>query len=156
MPRTASSRAPSAARVPDDLLAVARDRTRLNRFWQHLGIEVMDVREGWARLRIKVRDDLRNAPGAPVHGGVYAALVDAAVGCALSTVNESSGGREIGDVQVERRLPHAAARGAEIYAEGALLKRGRTVAFGDVRVTDGDGTVLAVGRATYMILAPRT
>jgi len=78
--------------VADDLLAVARDRTRLNRFWQHLGIEVVDVREGWARLRVRVRDDLRNAPGAPVHGGVYAALVDAAVGCALSTVNEASGG----------------------------------------------------------------
>jgi len=77
--RTASS---AAARVADDLLAVARDRARGNRFWQHLGIDVAEVREGWARLRVDVRDELRNAPGAPVHGGVYAALVDAAIGCA--------------------------------------------------------------------------
>ena len=155
MPPTAWSRHPSAARVPDELLALARDRTRLNRFWQHIGIEVVEVREGWARLRVKVRDDLRNAPGAPVHGGVYAALVDAAVGCALSTVNESSGGG-VGQTTLDMNVSFlAAARGAEIFAEGTLLKRGRTLAFGDVRVTDTEGTLVAVGRATYMILAPR-
>jgi len=141
--------------VPDDLLALARDRTRQNLFWQHLGIDVVDVREGWARLRVRVRDDLRNAPGAPVHGGVYAALVDAAVGCALSTVNEASGGG-VGQTTLDLNVTYlAAARGAEIYAEGALLKRGRTIAFGDVRVTDADGSVVAVGRATYMVLTPR-
>jgi acyl-CoA thioesterase len=141
--------------VPDDLLAIARDRTRLNRFWQHLGIEVVEVREGWARLRVKVRDELRNAPGAPVHGGVYAALVDAGVGCALSTVNEASGGG-VGQTTLDLNVTFlAAARGAEIFAEGSLLKRGRTIVFGETRVTDGDGSLLAVGRATYMILAPR-
>ena len=155
MPPTGSSRARSAAGVPDDLLAVARDRTRLNRFWQHIGIEVVEVREGWARLRVKVRDELRNAPGAPVHGGVYAALVDAAVGCALATVHEASGGG-VGQTTLDLNVTYlAAARGAEIYAEGALLKRGRTIAFGEVRVSDGDGTPVAVGRATYMILTPR-
>ena len=78
--------------MADELLAVARDRARTNRFWQHLGIDVAEVREGWARLRVDVRDELRNAPGAPVHGGVYAALVDAAIGCALATVNAESAG----------------------------------------------------------------
>jgi uncharacterized protein (TIGR00369 family) len=141
--------------VADDLLGLARDRTRLNRFWQYLGIEVVDVREGWARLRVRVRDELRNAPGAPVHGAVYAALVDAAVGCALSTVNEASGGG-VGQTTLDLNVTYlAAARGSEIYGEGTLLKRGRTIAFGDVRVTDADGTPVAVGRATYMILAPR-
>jgi uncharacterized protein (TIGR00369 family) len=141
--------------VPDDLLGLARERTRLNRFWQHIGIEVVEVREGWARLRVEVRDELRNAPGAPVHGGVYAALVDAAVGCALSTVNESSGGG-VGQTTLDLNVTYvAAARGAEIFAEGTLLKRGRTIAFGDVRVSDSEGTLVAVGRATYMMLTPR-
>ena len=92
-PPTRPTASSDAARVADDLLAVARDRARSNRFWQHLGIDVAEVREGWARLRVEVSDELRNAPGAPVHGGVYAALVDAAIGCALATVNpESAGG----------------------------------------------------------------
>ncbi len=34
-------------------------------------------------------------------------------------------------------------------------KRGRTIAFGEARITDAAGRLLAVGRATYMILVPR-
>jgi uncharacterized protein (TIGR00369 family) len=141
--------------VADELLAVARDRARSNRFWQHLGIEVAEVREGWARLRVQVSDDLRNAPGAPVHGAVYAALVDAAIGCALATVNpESAGG--VGQTTLDLSVSYlAAARGPTIFAEGTLLRRGRTVAFGEVRVTDDAGALLAVGRATYLMLSPR-
>ena len=141
--------------MADDLLAVARDRARSNRFWQHLGIDVVDVSEAWARLRVDVSDDLRNAPGAPVHGGVYAALVDAAIGCALATVNpESAGG--VGQTTLDLNVSYlAAARGPTIFAEGTLLRRGRSVAFGEVRVTDEAGTLLAVGRATYLILPPR-
>lgn len=138
--------------MADDLLAIARHRTSGNRFWQHIGIEVMDAREGWARLRVQVRDELRNAPGAPVHGGVYATLVDAAIGCALATVNpESAGG--VGQSTLDLNVTYLArARGDAIFAEGALLRRGRSVAFGEVKVTDGEGTLVAVGRATYMIL----
>jgi acyl-coenzyme A thioesterase PaaI-like protein len=49
-----------------------------------------------------------------------------------------------------------AARGDAVYAEGRILRRGRTIAFGETRVTDGAGALVAVGRATYMIIAPRT
>jgi uncharacterized protein (TIGR00369 family) len=139
----------------EDLLALARERTRQNRFWQHLGIEVVDVKEGWARLRVVVRDDLRNAPGAPVHGGVYAALVDASVGCALSTLNADSAGG-VGQTTLDLNVSYlAGARGGEIFAEAGLVKRGRSIAFGESRITDADGTLLALGRATYMILAHR-
>jgi uncharacterized protein (TIGR00369 family) len=141
--------------VAEDLLAVARDRARSNRFWQHLGIDVAEVREGWARLRVNVTDDLRNAPGAHVHGGVYSALVDAAIGCALATVNpESAGG--VGQTTLDLNVSYlAAARGPTIFAEGTLLRRGRSVAFGEVRITDDRGALLAIGRATYLILPPR-
>ena len=138
--------------MADDLLAVARSRTSGNRFWQHIGIEVMDAREGWARLRVQVRDDLRNAPGAPVHGGVFATLVDAAVGCALATVHRDSAGG-VGQSTLDLNVTYLTrARGDAIFAEAVLLRRGRSVAFGDVRVTDGEGTLVAVGRATYMLL----
>ena len=138
--------------MADDLLAVARNRTSGNRFWQHIGIEVMDAREGWARLRVKVRDQLRNAPGAPVHGGVYATLIDAAVGCALATVHRDSAGG-VGQSTLDLNVTYLArARGDAIFAEGVLLRRGRSIAFGEVRVTDEEGTLVAVGRATYMIL----
>ena len=97
--------------MADDLFAVARDRARSNRFWQHLGI--------------------------------------------LATVNpESAGG--VGQTTLDLNVTYlAAARGPAIHAEGMLLRRGRTVAFGEVRVTDDAGALVAVGRATYLILPSR-
>src|SRR2546426_444093 len=74
--------------MADDLLARARARARANLFWRHLGIEVDEAEPGRVRLRVPVRDELRNAAGAPVHGGVYSALVDTAVGGALRTLFE--------------------------------------------------------------------
>jgi acyl-coenzyme A thioesterase PaaI-like protein len=42
-----------------------------------------------------------------------------------------------------------------LSAEGRILRRGRTIAFGEATITDEDGRLVAVGRATYLILSPR-
>jgi acyl-CoA thioesterase len=139
----------------NELLTAVRQRARANLFWQHLGVEVEDAREGWVRLRVRVRPELCNAAGAPVHGGLYAALVDMAVGGALGTTRESSAGgvdQSTLDLNVSFL---AAARDGELVAEGRIIRRGRTVAFGETTISDTTGRVLAVGRATYLLLAPR-
>ncbi len=141
--------------MADDLLATTRERARTNLFWRHLGVEVEDAREGWVRLRVPVRDEIRNAVGAPVHGGLYSALVDMAVGGALGTLHaEAQGG--VGQTTLDLNVTFlAGARQGDIFAEGRIIKKGRTIAFGEVTIMDGGGTVCAVGRATYMILAGR-
>lgn len=141
--------------MSDELLARVRERARSNSFWRHLGIEVDEAGEGWVRLRVPVRDDLRNAPGAPVHGGVYSALVDTAVGGALSTLHAASEGG-VGQTTLDLNVSFlAGASDGDIRAEGRILKRGRSIAFGEARITDAAGRLLAIGRATYMIIAPR-
>ena len=141
--------------MPDDPLSAVRERTRANLFWRHLGIEVDDARPGWVRLRLTVRDDLRNAADAPLHGGVYSALVDTAVGGALSTLHEAAAGG-VGQTTLDLNVSFLASvsEGA-VFAEGRILRKGRTVAFGEATITDSSGRLLAVGRATYMIVAPR-
>jgi len=139
-----------------DILARVRARADENLYWRHLGVSVVDAKPGWIRLRVPVRDDIKNAPGAPVHGGVYSALVDMAVGGALGTLNEASEG---GTAQTTLDLNVsflAGVRDGEIFAEGRILRHGRTIAFGEATVSDGAGQTLAVGRATYMILAKRS
>jgi uncharacterized protein (TIGR00369 family) len=139
--------------MADELLGAVRERARTNLFWRHLGIEVEAAEAGWVRLRVAVRDELRNASGAPVHGGVYSALVDTAVGGALSTLQEMSQGG-IGQTTLDLNVTFiAGASGGHLLAEGRILKQGRTIAFGEARITDTDGRLLAVGRATYMIVA---
>jgi uncharacterized protein (TIGR00369 family) len=141
--------------VADDVLAAVRERARANLFWQYLGIEVDAAGEGWVKLRVPVRDELRNAGGAPVHGGVLATLVDAAVGGALGTYGAGAAGG-VDQATLDLNVSFVgAARGDTIFAEGKILRRGRAIAFGETRVSDAAGTLIAVGRATYMIIAPR-
>ena len=138
-----------------DLLERVRERARTNLFWKYLGVEVDEAREGFVRLRVLVRDEIRNAAGAPVHGGVYSALVDMAVGGALSTLHEAAAGG-VGQSTLDLNVSFlAAAKGDTIIAEGRILRRGRTVGFGEATIADGAGTTLAVGRATYLILSAR-
>jgi len=141
--------------VAADPVAMVRERARTNLFWRHLGVEVVDAKPGWVRLRVPVRDELRNAAGAPVHGGVMSALVDMAVGGALSTMHEASAGG-VGQSTLDLNVSFiAGASGDDVFAEGRILRRGRTVAFGEATITDGQGKLVAVGRATYMILGAK-
>ena len=141
--------------MADDLLATTRERARTNLFWRHLGVEVDDAGEGWVRLRVPVRDEIRNAAGAPVHGGVYSALVDMAVGGALGTLHaEAQGGVGPDDSGPERELPRR--RAGRRHRRGPHHQGGRSIAFGEATIRDSAGTLVAVGRATYMILAGRS
>lgn len=139
----------------EDLLAGLRERTRANNFWRTIGVEAVDADEGYAKLRVPIRDDLRNADGAPVHGGVISFLVDAAVGGALGTLHEGSTGG-VGQVTLDLNVTFlGAARSGAILAEGRILKRGGTIAFGEVTVTDEAGEAIAKGRVTYLIRRPK-
>ena len=141
--------------MADDVLARVRERAHANLFWRYLGIEVEAAGEGWVRLRVPMRDELRNAVGAPVHGGVLSTLVDAAVGGALGTYGSAAAGG-VDQATLDLNVTFiAAARGDALLAEGRILRRGRSIAFGETRVTDTAGTLVALGRATYMMIAPR-
>jgi uncharacterized protein (TIGR00369 family) len=139
-----------------DLLARVQARADANLFWRHLGVSVVEAEPCRVRLRVPVRDEIKNATGAPVHGGVYSALVDMAVGGALGTLHEESEGG-VGQTTLDLNVSYlSGVRDGDIYAEGRILRHGRTIAFGEVTVSDGKGQTLAVGRATYMILAKRS
>jgi uncharacterized protein (TIGR00369 family) len=142
--------------MPADLLTLTRERAQANLFWRYLGVQVDDAGEGWVRLRVPVGDGLRNAAGAPVHGGVLSALVDMAVGGALGTTHDNAAGG-VGQTTLDLNVSFLAAAGdGDIVAEGRLLRRGRSIAFGEARITDGAGKLVAVGRATYMLLQPKS
>ena len=146
---------PKGGAMPDDPLATVRERTQANLFWRHLGVEVEDAKPGWVRLRVPLSDALRNAAGAPVHGGVLSALVDMAVGGALATLHAAAEGG-VGQTTLDLNVSFlGAGSGDALFAEGRILRAGRTIAFGETAITDGEGKLVAVGRATYMILGTR-
>ncbi len=138
--------------MSEDMLERVRARARENSFWRYLGVEVAEAVEGRVRLRVRARDELRNAPGAPLHGGVFAALTDMAVGGALATMHEAAAGG-VGQVTLDLNVSFIGAGTGDVYAEGRIIRRGRSVAFGEASITDEAGKVVAVGRATYLIVA---
>jgi uncharacterized protein (TIGR00369 family) len=141
--------------MPTDLLTITRERAQDNLFWRYLGVLVEEAGEGWVRLRVPVKDGLRNAAGAPVHGGVLSALVDMAIGGALGTTHDNAGGG-VGQTTLDLNVSFLAAAGdGDLVAEGRLLRRGRTIAFGEAKISDSAGKLVAVGRATYMLLQPK-
>jgi uncharacterized protein (TIGR00369 family) len=139
-----------------ELLARLQERARTNNYWRSLGIEPLAAGEGWVRLRLPLRPDLRNADDAPLHGGVIFSLIDAAVGGALATLHEASEGG-VGQSSLDGNVSFVGAlRGAAAIAEGRIIKRGGTINYGEAEVRDESGNLAAVGRVTYMILRPRT
>jgi uncharacterized protein (TIGR00369 family) len=141
--------------MTDGLLERVRARARDNSFWRDLGVEVAEASEGRVRLLVRARDELRNAAGAPVHGGVFSALIDMAVGGALATMHEASAGG-VGQVTLDMNVSFIGAGTGDVYAEGRIIRRGRSVAFGEASITDAAGKLLAVGRATYMIVSAKS
>ncbi len=134
-----------------ELTSQLRDRADANTFAGYLGIETLEAREGFVRLRLPVRDELLNGHGT-VHGGVLASLVDNAVGAALSTlpaVSEDGGSVVTTDLNISYVNP---GRGGAIFAEGQILEPGKNISFGEAELRDEDGELVAKGRATFRML----
>jgi uncharacterized protein (TIGR00369 family) len=51
-------------------------------FYKFLGMQVIDIKECYARVRIPFKEELLQAEGM-IHGGVLASICDSAVGIAL-------------------------------------------------------------------------
>lgn len=122
-------------------------------FWRFLGIEALEAAEGYCRLRLKVRPGMVNSDDRTVHGGILASLVDAAVGAVLWTVYDV--GREIhGHTTIELNISYVRpARGAEVFVEGRVVRKGRSLMVGEAEIKNADGTLAATGRATYMVFS---
>ena len=128
---------------PDEL----RERINDSPFYRLMGIRLVEIAPGRSRLEVDVESAHLNVYGT-AHGGLCAALVDCAVGTAL-----------IGDLAqvikpsptVEMKVNYLApVTGGKLVAEGRLVHRGRTLAVGMAEVRNGEGTLVAVGTATYL------
>ncbi len=118
-------------------------------FAEMLGTENMDSGEGWARVRMPIRQRHLQRAG-NVQGGVIVSLADQALTRALNTL--LSPGQAT--VTVELKVNFIArAREGELIAEGRISHKGSTLSVGDATVTDGK--IVAKGLGTWMMLQPR-
>lgn len=116
-----------------------------------LGIEVLDIRDGYCRMRLPWRFELTQ-PAGVVHGGVVASLIDSVVVPAIGAGYDTAMNYATVDLHVQYQ---GAVVGRDMVAEGWVTRRGRSVVFCEAEVCTDGGDVVAKGFMTYRVSSPR-
>jgi len=117
-------------------------------FYRYLGMEVLEMGEGRARLRLEVRDEHKNLYGI-VHGGVLAALLDSTCSIAVGTLL----GEGEAAVTLDQRINFVSnVSGGVLYGEGKALHKGRYTGVGQGEVRDEEGNLVAAGMTTVFVV----
>jgi acyl-CoA thioesterase len=107
-----------------------------------LGLELLEVRPRYAAVRMTVRPDMMNGFGV-CHGGVTFALADSAFAFASNTH-----GRVTVSIDNSITYPAAVSSGDVLTAVATEESAASRIAFYGVRVTNQDGSVVALFRGT--------
>lgn len=117
-------------------------------FYRHIGMEVIEAGEGRSRLRMPVKEDLKNLYGI-LHGGAIAALLDSSCSIAVGTLL----GPDEASVTLDQRINYISnVRHGVLYGEGKALHKGRYTGVGQAEVKDEEGNLVAVGITTNFII----
>lgn len=141
--------------APDKLASWLEGWGRWDRpfFPNVVGLELVDLRMDYARMRLAYRPELEQ-PAGVIHGGAIATLIDTVVVPAVASPFEVQPRLLTVDMQV-RYL--SAARGVDLVAEGWVTKRGSSIAFCQAAVWETSGAeCVAEGWMVYRIIAPTT
>ena len=88
--------------------------------------------------------------GDAVHGGALSSIVDTAAMAASWSAHDASG--ELRGTTVGLSVDFvAAARGQEVTADARVIRRGKSLCFCEVDVTDAQGSLVAKGLVTYKL-----
>ena len=122
--------------------AIVRHMLAQDVFSRWLGVEIVHLEPARVTLRMAVRQDMTNGFGV-CHGGVTFALADSALAFASNT-----GGKVTVSIENSMTYPAAVRVGDLLLAEAEREASSRQLAYYRVRVTRGDGAVVALFRGT--------
>ena len=132
---------------PDYVEAVRREVNSCP-YFSLLSMEIKGLGWGESRVEIPVREK-HFQPFGMVHGGVFAALVDAAAFWAVYTQVPE----DLGMTTVELKLNYLAPLSTgRMIGRGKSLRVGKTLCLGEASVVNDEGTLLVHGTSTMMIL----
>lgn len=133
--------------MPGKEFDLLKPMSEKNPFLNFLGIELLDAREGWVKMKLSYRPEFLQP--LTVHGGAIYSLADAAAAHALMTKIMP----EQYPTTVEQRINFLkAVKDQDLFCEAQILNLGRTLAYAEVTMTFADGTLVAKSAATLMRL----
>lgn len=128
---------------------------RLGGFHHEVGFRIDPDHSGHGVVTIlgKVEPRHLNINGV-VHGGVYATILDTAMGGAVfSTLHE---GETTATTSLYLEFLRAAREGETLIARGKVLRRGRHIAFAEGDLFGRDGRQFSQARGTWYIWSPES
>lgn len=111
------------------------------------GIEVLDAGPGWVRERLGIRPDFLQPT--VVHGGIIYTLADTAAAHSLLTLILPDAWAATVEQKINFLRP---VTGDEIVCHAKVCHRGKTLAYAEAEVVDGEGKLVAKSTATIMRL----
>jgi uncharacterized protein (TIGR00369 family) len=134
--------------VTTDLLEKVQAATMRAPFNRLVGLEVLSVNAGKAVLGLAFREELSQARGL-LHGGVLATLADVALAVALlPTLHQ---GEHMATIELSIQYLRPVIDGMRVEAEARVLRRGKTVAVGEVDIRTDRGDLCAKSIMSYRI-----
>jgi acyl-CoA thioesterase len=113
-----------------------------DRFSQWLGITVLDIREGYSRITMTIREEMVNGFGI-VHGGIAFSLADSAFAFACNNRNNLSVAL---DTSINFLKPVQV--GDTLTAEATELHNGRSTGLYQITILNQHGHTVAVFKGT--------
>lgn len=101
-------------------------------------------------MELQPHEGLENTIGL-LHGATAAALLDTAMGCAISTMLPAGQGAVTLDLKLSYLRP-LSVRSGTIQAEGKVVKLGRQTSYAEGFVRDGAGNLAVHATATFSML----
>lgn len=132
---------------PNFRAALIKNAPVAHPFWALLGMTLIDIKKGWAVVKLSFDRKLTQADGI-AHGGSIFATADAAVGMALVGYLERTETMVTLEMKINYLKPFV--QGA-ILAQAEIVQKGARTALGQVRVITETGDLIAKASATYMI-----
>ena len=111
-------------------------------FSQWLGIEVLEIKEGYAKIKMTVRNEMMNGLGI-VHGGIAFSLADSCFAFACNSRNVLSVAL---DTSINFLKP--AHPGDELIAEAKELHNGKGTGLYHVTITNQHQHIVAIFKGT--------
>jgi uncharacterized protein (TIGR00369 family) len=107
-------------------------------------------------MELEPHESLENTIGL-LHGATAAALLDTAMGCAISTMLPAGQGAVTLDLKLTYLRP-LSVRSGTISAEGKVMKLGRQTSYTEGFVRDGSGNLAVHATATFSMIGepPKT
>ena len=105
-------------------------------------------------MELEPHEALENTIGL-LHGATAAALLDTAMGCAISTLLPAGQGAVTLDLKLSYLRPLSVKSGT-ISAEGRLIKLGRQTSYAEGSVRDGAGNLAVHATATFSMVGEAT